>query len=557
MAIVLNDSANVNYELHWAALRRNGCSSSDVLPTASISPGHLAVNSKPTLKILQPDARGGADYFSKIRGNPVNMDDARDIVSAENVSSATIFPGNTKFDVYGDFFCATNKDGNDDPYHPVVDEPEITAANRIPSRYRNLTSTFYQDAVQDNDSGSDLRIIACNFERDGNGECLSGDDTFYKGKRWVTLTQDMTKWSLEELLHPNPPQPIWDGDFNVLRVDIQEALSATTYCVDRIELREDDRSDGKFLIAYSLTDSDSAGDDVTVSFFYTQTAGATSGGTPITGAQNVKLSANTRTIEFDTASLANGIYYVYGVATDGLNTFTIAAGGRLEVSHTLAADTTNPVLSLSAPTEGREEFRSSGLVVTGFAIDDTQLALVEVLIDSVYAGSFVPSEYNADAHSAHTTFSDASSAGFFQTISLASITDGSHKVTVRACDTNANCVSEERTVTVKAGTDPAPVTRPTLSESKTIPVGESDITLKIAVSKSGTLSGTVKNAMSCGTNMVLKAARSAAALADDDLGVVLKDLGVPQESTLSFSVSGLKGMKVKGGKGKKAKKKAA
>lgn len=500
-------TGGVNFSIEWVAVRRNGCGSADTLPTVRSATGSLVVNTPPVLTILQPDKKGGLDFASSILQNPWNFGDADDIDSLVNISSARIYPNNYIYNRQGDFFCATNEEGNLDPYHNFLDEA-VDSSQRIPARFRNVSISFYVDRAQNVGGGSTLRIIACNYERDGIGECVSGDDTFYKGQEWVTLTQDMTSWQLEELLHPNPPQPIWDDSINQFRIDIHEFEAATTYCIDKVEVRTDDMSDDTFTIAYALDDSDSATGDVSVSFYYTTTAGATSGGTAI--ATGLALTRDSRTVDFDTSGLAAGTYYIYGVATDTQNETRFPATGRLLVDHTadLRQNVSGPALVTDQPTEGRSVYKGSGMVVSGYALDDVELALVEVLIDGTYLDSFVPARFSKAARTAYSTNINADSAGFFETIDLTSVSNGAHVVTVRACDTAGNCTTDTINVDVQSGNDPSPVPTPAQENERGVALGNTSLSIQSSATKSGELSLSLVNVDTCGGTMTLYGAKS-------------------------------------------------
>lgn len=505
LAILPVNQASVDFTLYWVALQRSGCPASDTLPTVTSATGSVIVNNPPDLKILQPDHKGGLDFASSILGNPWNMDDSNDIKSVANASAAMLLPNNNKYGRQGDFLCVSTLTGSNDTYHPVLDEL-VNSPLSIPSRFKNVSISFYVNRVLTETSGHTLRIIPCNYARDGVGSCLNGDDTFYTGLRWIDLTQDMKTWQLEEELHPNPPAPIWDGSFNQFRIDIIENYEATDYCIDRVEVREDDRADSKFLLTYALDDEDTNPTSVSVSFYYTTVKGAVSGGTPIAGAQNLPLDRDSRAVEFNTTGLSSGTYYIYGIATDGMNTRAVASSGALEVNHPAGQDSVDPIMEVSQPTEGRTVYSSSGAVVSGYAYDDVQLALVEVLVDGDLLKSFVPSLFDKTARTAHPSYADASNAGFFETVSLAGISVGAHSMTLRACDTNANCVEETRGIVVAGGNDPSPVQAPGAENENPLSLLTKVPSVRASVSKKGALTIYVDDTDQCASSIHISAA---------------------------------------------------
>jgi len=500
----MGEEAGVFFKVYWVAFRQNGCSSSDDTPDSEFGPSQLIVNQPPLFEILQPDEEGGVDFAATEESNPWDMNDAGDIAETANITGIRIYTDNEKYGVRGDYFCATNEEGNSDPYQTSF-KVSHNADNRIDSSvYKNLTVKFYVDREQDVVNGSVLRNIVLNTERDGAGNYLNGDDTFYLGQEWVTITQDMTKIQLEELIHPVEPSPVWGGLFNELRSDVHEFSEATTYCIDYIKLRTDDgiRGGDNFAIAYELSDADS--DTVDVSFYFTTTEGATTGGTLIETVDDA-LNADTRIVEFDTTNVAEGTYYIYAVVDDGLNERRVSATGRLVVDDDWVQDSTDPKSSFDYPEEDSDVYKSTGMVVAGYAIDNVQVALVEVLVDDEYLDSFVPSIFNKTARTLYSTYSDASNSGFWETVSLSGVSTGDRTVTLRVCDTAGNCTTEDRNVVVNNGSDPDPPARGGSDEEQPIPIGESDLAVSYNIySDTSTLTFTIENPDTCpGTVSVL------------------------------------------------------
>lgn len=498
--------AGAGVTLHWAALRSEACNSTahsvDTAPTIETAPGQLTVNAAPSFDFIQPDAKGGADFAATVLGDPWNMDTTTDIAYVEAITGARFYTDTEEYNRHGDFFCASNEEGNDDPYQVSFSDTKGTGSLIDATRFKNATVQFYVDRPQDVVNGSVLRLIGLNLTRDGGTfSYINGDDTFYGGQSWETITQDMTDWKLEELIHPNPPAKPWDGNMNEFRADIHEFLTSTRFCIDRIELRADHESDTEYTIAYSLSDADSAESDVKVSFFYSTTAGATSGGTAI--ASDLDLTEDTRLVSFNTSQLANGTYYLYAVISDGENEYTRAAPGRMVVNHSLAQDSTDPVLSLDYPKADADVYQKTGIPVIGYALDNVKLALVEVLIDGTLAAGFGNGQYYKAAHDAHPTYADASNAGFEEFVAVDGT--GAYTVTVRACDTAGNCVSKDVEINVVAGADPSPPSLPASTGGSTLPIGDTPLALTTSLDTNGLLNLSVANAdVAClGGNVVL------------------------------------------------------
>lgn len=497
LRIFFHNKIGTTFSLDYVSLRETNQSITNLsTPTVSSSSGTLYVNAPPKLTMLQPDARGGADYAATVLGNPWNMDSLDDIESVSNLTSASIMPNNYVNGRQGDFFCGLSENGNDDPYQTSLKKFGTNSGKLDATRYRNVTIEAYVARQQDVTNGSVLRIIGWNHDRDGKP--LNGDDTIIQsgeGAEWFTMTQDMTKFKLEPLIHTDGgPDPAWDGMMDLFRIDVHEFSEPTTYCIDSIEVRADDEANSQFALAFDVSDADHSDSNLQVSFYYNSTE-STSGGTAIV--TDLSLERNSRVYLWDTSLVPAGTYWVYGVLSDGKNTHTQMAH-RIVIDHTLTEDTTQPTLELDSLTDGQEFFKT--LYVEGYAIDNTQIALVEVLADDKLLGSFQPSIFHKGARAAFPTNADASRSGFRESVSIESLSVGTHSLEVKAWDTAGNSTSKTFSITRSSGNDPARQDpTPENEEALNVPLtGTTTIAYKLKVNtRKKKIVGKIQNADRC------------------------------------------------------------
>ncbi|MBN8548808.1 MAG: hypothetical protein J0M12_05800 [Deltaproteobacteria bacterium] len=529
---------NGAFSVGWVALRQNGCSSSDSPPSPVLSPGHFIVNSPPTLKILQPDNRGGADFASTVLGNPWNFDNTDDVVSYAGLSTAEIYPNNYVDGLQGDFFHGTSSEGSGDPYNPVLQQSPTSSQRVDTSRFKNLIYKLNVARTQDVANGSVVRVI-WQAAADGDALPFNGDDTMTQDG-WNEYVQDMTKINLEPIMHApgsyiNPP---WHGNVNYLRIDAHEFTPATEFYFDYVRLTADDETNSQFAITYELSDSDDDPSDVLVSFYYSASASLTN---PQTIVQNLAMNRDSNVYLWDTSSLPAGTYYVFGIADDGYNTMKRTASGRL-VKSSLPQDSTAPALVLDEPTAGRTIY--SSMVVSGYGIDNIQTANIEVLADGELLGSFRPGRYSKAAHLAYATYAEAGNAGFFERIDTSGLSDGNHLIVVKIYDTAGNITSSGSiSVDKAAGTDPSPIPEPTPENESPLTVPGTVATLTLTAkldAKKNTASFKITGGLTCSQVDLIVSEKKSDLVKTVPVGTVLYSGGGSQ--SISLSASKLKGL---------------
>ena len=215
------------------------------------------------------------------------------------------------------------------------------------------------------------------------------------------------------------------------------------YYFDYIKLRKDDYANNLFNIVYTHNDLD---DDSQVSLYYT-TSETPSGGTLIAALPETR---DSRVYQWNTSGIPNGTYYLYSIASDGVNATTRMASGPIIIDHAFPLPPTAPVLSVEAPKEG--DTVCGALQVKGYALQADrfeEVASVEVLVDDSLFAVIDPSLYSPTAASAYPAV-ESSNSGFNVSYDTSSIAAGARTVTIRAYSTDGTETEQEVTITQAA-----------------------------------------------------------------------------------------------------------
>lgn len=442
------------FTIHQASLRNDAFGVADSNPNTVVSPRVYHANAAPIVKILQPDAAGGADFAAQELGNPWNMDDTEDFVNLFSISSPRIFPNNVVDGLAGNFFGGSSIANDYDPHAESLNTIDRPTAAVDTSRYKNLTYRMKIEAPQDIVLGSVARVV-WRVDSEAASSFYNGDDTVsFDG--WNTYIQDLRSIKLETLQHPTgsyPAQP-WYGKISHFRVDPHEFSSPTAFFFDYIRITADDEANERFLLTLDATDIDSAPGQTSASFFY-NTNPSTSGGTLI-GSFTLDQPPH---VLWDTRLVPDGSYYIYAVVTDGKNSTSRLASGSLVVNHLRAQDTAVPSLVVDNPVQGSTLYDTA--IFAGYALDDVQLATIDVLVDGAWIASFRAGLFDPRAQQTYRSFAESGNAGFRSNVSLASIAPGTHTLSIRAWDTAGNVSSSEGiSFTKVVGVDPSPYPNP-------------------------------------------------------------------------------------------------
>lgn len=443
------NASGVTFSLDFIAIRQAGYVNSLAAPTLTSAPGSFLVNDL-LFSVLQPDKRGGRDWAQNTMSNAWNMDSASDLQFIFNVTSASIYPFNDLIDESsttstGDFLYAVNIPFNGDANYISLNNN----ASISPATFVNVCFRGWNETESPSGFNSVARIL-WQDPREGNADSSykSGDDIIMNRGAREYCVDMRTQAQIEPALPPgsaNPWTSIGDAGQSItyFRVDMnenEEAASAAYYSViDYITVRTDHESNTRYAIVVSAPTSQ-------VVDLYYNTVNSTSGGTPI-GSLAAGRSSNVYL--WDTTAIPEGTYYILGQGQKNSNVLTRLADGRVNISHSRAQDSTSPVLTCERPFNGYTF--DTQLELAGYALDETRLAALEVLIDDVYSTSITPSRYHVDAHTNYGNYAEVNNPGFQQVISTTGLAPGAHTVKLVATDTAGNQSSCTLSVTKQAG----------------------------------------------------------------------------------------------------------
>ncbi|MFL5803356.1 MAG: hypothetical protein ACJ8CR_16645, partial [Roseiflexaceae bacterium] len=230
-------------------------------------------------------------------------------------------------------FTGTNPNGNGDPGLDLHVTSPID-----PARFYYATYRMWLRGPQDIQFGSVLRLFWWTGANFPATQSTSKDVVVYEG--WRTVSIDLRGAPVEPGSHGG-----WLSTNKVgFRLDPHEFPTPHTFDLDYVLLTGNDRASDEFSIRYDVADPDK--DTPTVSFFYDSDRGGANGtritcvttGPPGGGPNKVYLplvttggsEAGTPCV-WDVSNVANGDYYVYAVANDGVDSITVYSDTPLEV----------------------------------------------------------------------------------------------------------------------------------------------------------------------------------------------------------------------------------
>ena len=198
----------------------------------------LVVNKRPRPRVLQPDAAGGADYATVVRGDAWDFSQALDVGRQHN--STAPFTPNMTFTIQNGELVGTNTTPNMSDSGFRVEIPQDKPIDG--SRFTNFSArVFYEGGFSlagEAGGGMNARIIW----RTTNGVWrVSEDIVVFPG--WNTITVDLDDTPPLELIEGNATtNAAWDGQqIEVLRFDPHEDKGTRQFRVDWIKLSENDK----------------------------------------------------------------------------------------------------------------------------------------------------------------------------------------------------------------------------------------------------------------------------------------------------------------------------
>lgn len=454
------NASGVNFSLDFVSLRTSGYDNdrdvSSLSASAVASTGRLVVNNPPLISIQKPNRSGGESLrpWNMKSGDFVvysNLRNDTDTNRSDGEPFSAYLPDVRTVDgIRGDFFKGTNALGVDDPVNystfPIVSSTNPSPLSINADQYKHLCFKMLIDHEFNLCLGSIARPIWLN----SNGTFTEAAATPIIWNRWGSSRWYEGCLDLSAITLQSSAYVPWSGQKSALRLDPHEFSKdacdgygapsgnsiSVPYYFDYIKLRKDLEADSQFAILYNLSDSDDA---ATVNFYY-NTSASTSGGTLINGSP---LGENSRYLLWDTSALPNGRYYIYAVATDGLNTTKRLAWGSVVVSHDGRGVRQSPILSLDSPTTGYSACNT--IQVKGYAIQPDRyedISGVEVQIDGQVQGMITPSLYSPRAVQDYPAL-DSSSSGFNTSYDVSTLSPGAHTISLRAISSDGASTSQD------------------------------------------------------------------------------------------------------------------
>jgi hypothetical protein len=430
---------NGTFCFDWISIGSDYVAVEPTSPTSAVSSTPLTVPERPIMQFVQPDRRGGVDYFVSVRGNPANMDAATDIDKTFNLSEASIHPGEQYVDsgsrIYtGDFFKGANAqtgtliDG--DPSVNVVFRDFERPINPDYFKVACLTMDIPEESIFDYHSvlrlGWELDLFG-----DGSLKGYTADDVVLRSVGEAEYCFELENMPIEEsdgvtingnFWHKGVGQGIY-----TFRVDPHELEHKAPFTINELRIAAHHEAHTQ----YAIVVKGATTHQIAV---YKTTTNTNTGGTLI-GALSPNRTSNV--LLWDTSAEAHGTkYYLYAVA----GSHAAMAPAPVVINHTSYADTTAPTLLLDTPSSDNAG-RYSKLLVIGDVVDNIRVATVEVLLDGVLVDSFLPDSFDYARRNLHPNVPDASRSHFSRTIATST---GPHSVTVKAYDTAGNVASVTR-----------------------------------------------------------------------------------------------------------------
>jgi hypothetical protein len=294
----------------------------------SVGNSTFRVNAPPTLQITDPDETGGQDFASSVLGNPWDMNDGGDIgtVAQDHLISRT-FSGGQFHGVSDGVPVAISQDGipvGDPIVYPLTNNGVVNT-----SRYRYLTVRMQVDGNYDLLRGSVGRVFW--GSQAGSPYNLTVSSFFLVWPGMQTYTFDLASLTTSADGGIEPAEgagvPWTAASVRYLRFDPHEFAEQRGFHIDDVKLAAmDEATNGTFTIRFAGSDAD--GHPATVALYYDTDRNPSNGLTPITS----NLPIGSGQYAWNTSGVVPGVYYIYAVASDGLNAQATYSTGPVQIS---------------------------------------------------------------------------------------------------------------------------------------------------------------------------------------------------------------------------------
>jgi hypothetical protein len=450
------------FSIDFISLRTAGYVSALSTPTVYSSTGTITQNNPPLISVLRPAKEGGESFQTwnmNVGDAALTSNLATDTDPAFPTESLTgylpdvrVVEGNR-----GDFLKGTNLLGNDDP-NIYFTFPRSSDASIIDGNsYRNLCVKLLIQRDLDVCLGSIVKPIWLNADNNFT-DPMAAISIYnrWSGSRWYEYCFDLPTMNLLG----TAPQP-WAGNITGFRIDPHEFSrdtcgsngaptgnpTQTTFMLDWVKLTRDVTADtGATTVLLDTLDPD---DNSSVDLFISTSPNA-SGGTQVASG----IPSGKRVYVLNTSGIADGTYYLYAVANDGLNTSSRLAAGRLVVRNQGAPSRAAPILSLEAPVNGQNV--CSSIQVKGFSLLSDKLervTAIEVLRGATVVGTLEPRDFSPSARVAYAPSTyESSNSGFNGSFDISSWPLGENIVEIRAYSPDGTITSSGPISVTKAAT---------------------------------------------------------------------------------------------------------
>jgi len=189
----------------------------------------LKVNKRPRPRVLQPDAAGGADFATVVRGDPWDFNERSDVSFTQNMTFSV---------VDGELVGTNTAPNRSDSYFRVAVPPDTPIDG---SRFTNFSArVFYEGGFSlSGDAGGGMNARIVWRTTDGVWR-VSEDIVVFPG--WNTITVDLDDTPPGTLIEGGAAHSFWDGHaIEVLRFDPHEDSGTRRFFVDWIKISENDK----------------------------------------------------------------------------------------------------------------------------------------------------------------------------------------------------------------------------------------------------------------------------------------------------------------------------
>jgi hypothetical protein len=315
--------------------------------TFSYSPGYYHVNDTPILKMDKPSGEGSdVDFATVTFSDPWDMSNSADV-------EHTIHVINTRFKTINSEDLAGRSFANQTVFYgkselsgsawgdPIVYFLNPWYGERVPAysidtnKYHNLVFKMSIAGTYSYNDGSIARVI---WKREDETQENVSKDIVIKhfADRWLMnkIVCDLKTIPLADGAG-SPSHSGWTGSVNAFRIDPHEFPDSRAFVFDDVKITADWTADLSFSIEWSIEDSQGCS-----LFLYYDTDSTGYDGVLI--ASGIPVSQGKGSHVWNTSSVPEGKYWIYGGVSDGTNQNRSYSTGPVIIDHNLI-----PELSLS------------------------------------------------------------------------------------------------------------------------------------------------------------------------------------------------------------------